>query len=141
MTRAWRVIAALLAAAAFASGSSAAGPPWSQQAGDRSLETGIRELFQRYSAAFESLDAAAIKKVQPSIDAENLKNAFKEMRALRVMIDEIKILSAEGTVTRISCRVTQTLTPKAGTRKTVAVTRVIRLRKQDGVWIIDAFER
>jgi hypothetical protein len=37
--------------------------------------------------------------------------------------------------------VTQTLTPKAGTKKTTAVTRVIRFRRQAGGWLIDAFER
>jgi hypothetical protein len=44
-------------------------------------------------------------------------------------------------VTRVSCRVTQTLTPKAGSKQTIAVTRVIRLHEQDDVWVIDAFER
>jgi hypothetical protein len=139
--RALRVMAALLVAAMFTGGSFAAGSPLLQQAGDQTVEAGIRELFQQYSAAFDSLDVAAIKRVQPSINAENLKSAFKEMRALDVVIDELKFLSAEGTVTRVSCRVTQTLTPKAGSKKTAAVTRVIRLRKQNGGWIIDAFER
>ena len=91
--------------------------------------------------AFESLNAAAVKKVQPSIDIENLKAAFKQMRALQVSIDDIRILSTEGPATRISCRVMQTLTPKAGSKQTMAVTRVIRLHRQDGLWVIDAFER
>jgi len=91
--------------------------------------------------AFGSRYALAVKKVQPSIDIENLKNAFNDMRALEVMIDEIKILSTESTTTRVSCRVTQTLTPKAGSKRTVAVMRVMRLRKQDSGWVIDAFER
>ena len=132
----------LLAVVAVAGTLFAAPPLMVPQAGDRTVEAGIRDLFQQYSAGFESLDALAIKKVQPSIDAENLKSAFKEMRALEVTIDELRVLSADGAVTRVSCRVTQTLTPKAGSKRTVAVTRVIRLRKlQSGVWIIDAFER
>jgi hypothetical protein len=41
----------------------------------------------------------------------------------------------------VSCRVTQTLTPKAGGKQTSAVTRVLRLRRQEAVWLIDGFER
>jgi len=131
----------LAVAAALASGPSIARPLTNQQPSNRTVEAGIRELLQQYSVAFGSRDALAVKKVQPSIDIENLKNAFNDMRALEVMIDEIKILSTESTTTRVSCRFTQTLTPKAGSKRTVAVTRVMRLRKQDSGWVIDAFER
>jgi hypothetical protein len=37
--------------------------------------------------------------------------------------------------------VNQTLTPKAGSKQTTAVTRVMRLRRQVGSWIIESFER
>ena len=106
-----------------------------------SIDPAIREVLQQYSAAFESLDAAAVKKVQPSIDVENLKSAFKQMRSLQVSIEDIRILSTDGARTRLSCRVTQTLTPKAGSKQTMAVTRVMRLQREDGTWVIDAFER
>ena len=135
------MVVVLAVAAALASGPSIARPLTNQQPSNRTVEAGIRELLQQYSAAFGSRDALAVKKVQPSIDIENLKNAFNDMRALEVMIDEIKILSTESTTTRVSCRVTQTLTPKAGSKRTVAVMRVMRLRKQDSGWVIDAFER
>lgn len=112
-----------------------------EQPPDPVIQSSIQAVLQQYSIAFESLDAGAVKKVQPSIDVENLKTAFKEMRALEVKIDEIKILSIDVGVVRVNCRVTQTLTPKAGTQKTIAVMRVIRLRRPGSVWIIDAFER
>jgi len=105
------------------------------------VEADARDLLQQYSAALESLDAAAVKKLQPSIDAENLKKAFREMRQLDVTIDTIKVLSVDGPLARISCRVTQTLTPKAGSKQTSAVTRVLRVRRQPSGWVIDAFER
>src|SRR5689334_5547538 len=53
----------------------------------------IRDTLQRYAAAFESLDPNAVKKVQPSIAAETLTKAFKEMRELKVVIDEVRVLS------------------------------------------------
>ena len=105
------------------------------------VDADVRELLQQYSTALETLDATAVKKLQPSIDADNLKKAFREMRELDVTIDNVKVLSVDGPLARISCRVTQTLTPKAGSKQTTAVTRVLRLRRQPIGWVIDAFER
>jgi hypothetical protein len=104
-------------------------------------EPGVREALQRYAAAFESIDANAVKKVQPSIASESLAKAFKEMRELKVAIDEVRVLSAEPTNVRLSCRVTQTLTPRAGAKQTTSVNRVMRLRKTGDSWVIDGFER
>jgi hypothetical protein len=104
-------------------------------------ETGVRDALQRYSAALESLDATAVKKVQPSIPADNLAKAFKDMRELKVKIDDVRVLSLDGSTARVSCKVTQTLTPKAGSRQTTAVTRVMRLRRATDMWVIDSFER
>jgi hypothetical protein len=104
-------------------------------------EPGIRDTLQRYSAALESLDATAVKKVQPSIPTDNLAKAFKDMRELKVTIDEVRVLSADGNAARVSCRVTQTLTPRVGSKQTTAVTRVMRLRRDVAIWVIDGFER
>jgi hypothetical protein len=108
---------------------------------ERPLDAGVRELLQQYSTALESLDAEAVKKVQPSIDLGSLKKAFEEMRALDVDIEDVKVLSGDARLARVSCRVTQTLTPKAGSKRTTTVTRVIRMRRADEGWVIDAFER
>src|SRR5688572_14669697 len=109
--------------------------------GTDKVEPEVRDLLQHYSAALESLDADAVKKVQPSIDVDSLKKAFKEMRELDVTIDTIKVLSVDAALARVSCRVSQTLTPKAGSKRTTAVTRVLRLKRAQTAWIIDAFER
>jgi hypothetical protein len=116
----------------------AAGVPQTQAV---ATETGVRDTLQRYSAALESLDANAVKKVQPSLPAENLAKAFKDMRELKVTIDTVRVLSVDGTTARVSCRVTQTLTPKVGSKRTNTVTRVMRLRRNADGWVIDAFER
>jgi hypothetical protein len=105
------------------------------------LDIAARDALQQYSSALEALDADQVKKIQPSVDAEGLRRAFRDMRELKVTIDNVKVLSTEGPIARVSCRVTQILTPKAGTRQTTAVTRVLRLRKQEAVWLIDGFER
>jgi hypothetical protein len=105
------------------------------------LEVSVRDALQQYSAALESLDADQVKKIHPAVDIEILKRAFREMRELKVTIDNVKVLSTDGGITRASCRVTQVLTPRAGSKQTSAVTRVMRLRKQEAVWVIDGFER
>jgi hypothetical protein len=111
------------------------------QAQGAAAEPAIREMLQRYSAALESLDPNAVKRVQPSIPVDNLAKAFKDMRELKVTIDEVKVISVEGAIARVSCQVTQTLTPRAGSRQTTKVTRVMRLRRDAEVWLIDGFER
>jgi hypothetical protein len=104
-------------------------------------ETGVREALQRYSAALESLDANAVKKVQPAIPADNLAKAFRQMNELKVAIDAVRVLSVDGMTARVSCRVAQVLTPKVGSTQRSTVTRVIRLRRNGEVWVIDGFER
>ena len=79
--------------------------------------------------------------MQPSISADNLAKAFKEMRELKVTIDTVRVLSADGAAARVSCRVAQTLTPKVGTKQTTTVTRVMRLRRESDSWVIEGFER
>jgi hypothetical protein len=116
----------------------AAGLPQVQAA---AAETGVREALVRYSTAFESLDVNAVKKIQPSVPVESLAKAFKDMRELKVAIDEVRVLSVDGTAARVSCKVTQTLTPKVGSKQTTAVTRVMRLRRNADAWVIDGFER
>jgi hypothetical protein len=112
-----------------------------QQSPSSSAEAGVRDTLHRYSTALESLDPEAVKKVQPSIPTEDLTKAFKEMRELKVDIDAVRVLSQDGTSARVSCRVTQTLTPRAGAKRTTSVTRVIRLRRNADAWVIEGFER
>jgi hypothetical protein len=111
------------------------------QAQPSAAEAGVRDTLRRYSAALESRDADAVKKVQPSIPIESLAKAFKDMRELKVIIDDVRVLSMDGAAARVSCRVTQTLTPRVGSKQTTAVTRVMRLRREAELWVIDGFER
>jgi len=104
-------------------------------------EADVRDALQRYTAALESLDVNAVRKVQPSIPADSLAKAFRDMRELDVTIDMVRILSLDGATARVSCRVMQTLTPRAGAKRTTTVTRVMRLKRTPDVWIIDGFER
>lgn len=111
------------------------------QAPPPAAEADLRDTLQRYSTALETLDVNAVRKVQPSIPAESLAKAFRDMRELDVTIDMVRVLSLDATTARVSCRVTQTLTPRAGAKQTTTVTRVMRLKRAAESWIIDGFER
>ena len=141
-SRAALVLAAVLMLLCRAASIELAAAGSQQPAGaDKPVDPALRDVLQQYATALESLDADAVKKVQPSIDLEGLRRAFREMRSLDVDIDNIKLLSSDQSSARVSCRVAQTLTPKAGSRQTTTVTRVLRLRRQDTGWVIQAFER
>jgi hypothetical protein len=105
------------------------------------VEAAAKDALTQYSTALESLDADLVKKIHPAVDAEVLKRAFSSMRELKVTIDNVKVLSTEGATARVSCRVTQSMTPKIGSKQTSVLTRVMRLRRQEAVWLIDGFER
>ena len=105
------------------------------------LDLSVRETLQQYAAAYESLDAERVKKIHPAIDLETLKSSFRNMRELKVTIDSVKVLSTDGAITRVSARIMQVLTPRAGTKQTTNITRVFRFRKHDTAWLIEGFER
>jgi eukaryotic-like serine/threonine-protein kinase len=137
-----RVIDALRASVPFWFASVAAQAPTpSPQPAPPGADGAVRDTLQRYSAALERLDPEAVRKVQPGIPVATLAKAFKDMRELKVMIDAVRVLSMDGTTARVSCRVTQTLTPRAGAKQTTTLNRVMRLRRDSDVWVIDAFER
>jgi len=116
-------------------------PPAQKPAAVAPLDAAVRDALTQYSTALESLDAEQVKKIHPSVDSEGLKRAFREMRELKVTIDSVKVLSTDGSTARVSCRVTQALTPRVGTKQNNTVTRVLRLRRQEAAWLIDGFER
>ena len=101
----------------------------------------VRGTLKRYADALESLDAKAVKKIHPSVSEESLARAFREMRELRVVIDQIRVLSSDAALVRVSCTVTQTLTPKAGSEQRTSITRVVRLKRDADTWVVDNFER
>ena len=125
----------------LASQQAPAQPPAVPTSPQTPMDAAVLKALQQYSAALESLNADQVKKIHPSVDSESLKRAFKEARELKVTIDSIKVLSSDGTTARVSCRVTQVFTPRAGTKQNSTVTRVMRLRRQDTAWVIDGFER
>ena len=107
----------------------------------QTADAAMRDTLQRYSAALESRDPEAVRKVHPAISLDALTKAFRDMRELKVVIDTVRVLSTDGKSARVSCRIEQTLTPQVGSKQTTTVVRVVRLRRDAEVWVIDVFER
>lgn len=116
-------------------------PPGQPGVVQTAFDVPIKETLQQYATAYESLDAAQVKKVWPTVDVEGLRRAFRDMRELKLSIDTVRVLSIDGATARVSARVMQTMIPKAGAKEASTVTRVFRLRKQEAAWFIDGFER
>jgi hypothetical protein len=135
------VLGALLLAAALGAQLSPLHATVIGQTDAQAVEVGVREMLQRYSRALESLDAEAVRKIQPSIPVESLAKAFRDMRELKIAIDSARVLSVKGSTARVSFRVTQTLIPKVGPAQTTTVTRVMQVRRDGNLWLIEGFER
>ena len=116
-------------------------PPGQPGVAQAAFDAPIRDALQQYATAYESLDAAQVKKIWPAVDADKLRRAFGDMRELKLSIDSVRVLSTDGATARVSARVIQTMVPKAGAKEASTVTRVFRLRKQEAVWLIEGFER
>jgi len=101
-------------------------------------EQGIRQALREYEAAYESLDAAAVLRVQPSFttkQADQLAKAFSEYRSYNLTIEDVQI-SLQGQRATVSTRVTRGLTPKVGRAQTVTGATVFLLEKRGTVWQI-----
>ena len=103
-------------------------------------ETAVRDSLQRYAAALESLDASAVKKIQPSIAADTLAKAFRDMRELKVVIDAVRVISLDDAAARVSCKVRDAHAQSRIHPNNRGHPRGAHAREAAG-WVIDAFER
>ena len=102
----------------------------------------VRRVLMQYEAAYSSLDAAAARRVWPSLDARALTRAFEALQSQRVSLGRCDV-SVTGTSARAACRGSAQWTPKVGG----GARREPRqwsfdLRKSGGEWrIVDAIAR
>jgi serine/threonine protein kinase len=104
-----------------------------------SAEDQVRGVLDDYRQAYESLDAAAVRRVQPSLtdgQVEELRRAFEQYDAYRITITDIK-LNLAGDKATVSCRVARRLDPKAGRSQSDTRPTVFHLEKRGGTsWVI-----
>jgi serine/threonine-protein kinase len=110
------------------------------------MEAGVRETLQRYQHAFESLDAGAIKAIQPWLgptDQNRLQASFRDFRSLtmQMVVGSIQV-TADGATATAHTVVEQKTVVKSGTAPPVIKQRVVfTLRRRADGWIIERVDR
>jgi hypothetical protein len=97
----------------------------------------IRDVLNRYTHSFETMDLGATKAVYPSVDDRALQKAYRALDGQQVRLSNCGV-SIEGPDANARCRGTATYRPKIGPR-TVQLTDLewmFRLARGDAGWQI-----
>jgi hypothetical protein len=103
---------------------------------------GVQHALAMYEAAYESRDAAAVLRIQPTFTAEQarqLANAFADYTSYQMSIEDARI-SMNGARATVSCRVVRAFTPKVGRGRTIAAPAVFQLERRTSGWVIVAVQ-
>ncbi len=99
----------------------------------------IAKTIGAYAQGYTSLDARAVKRVWPTVNADALGGAFDQLESQRVVFSgcmvAVRDLHASAT-----CRGTATYVPKVGAQERVSASHEWRftLRKLVNTWVIDS---
>lgn len=102
----------------------------------------IEETLRRYALAYRSLDIAAVRKVLPSLNAQQLRsldNDFSNYRSYTVEVADPRVAIDHETATA-KCQVTRSFVTKNGVAGGHTVATTFHLRKIDGAWVIERLE-
>jgi len=105
-------------------------------------DAAIRQTLQRYAAAYETLNADAVKAVYPSIDAASLAGTLKEYASLRqtVKVESVAI-ARDGRTAIATAMVTTAPTLKRGRASPFSGRVKFTLRKNGDTWMIESSAR
>jgi hypothetical protein len=78
-------------------------------------EQRVREVLDRYSAAYSTLDAIAAKEIWPAVDARALSRAFDGLQSQEVRFDRCD-LTVAGSDAKAICHGIASYVPKVGSR-------------------------
>jgi hypothetical protein len=102
----------------------------------------IEEALRRYAVAYRSLDIAAVRKVLPSLNAQQLRsleNDFSNYRSYAVEVADPRIAVDRETATA-KCQVTRSFVTRNGVAGGHTVATTFHLRKIDASWVIERLE-
>jgi serine/threonine-protein kinase len=98
----------------------------------------IAETLRRYDAAYEMRDVAALLKVLPSLDKEQidqLRRTFDDLSAYEMTTQVIRVTVAKDTATA-AARVARRMVPRVGRPVVNEVDTEFRLRRSGSEWVI-----
>jgi eukaryotic-like serine/threonine-protein kinase len=102
----------------------------------------IEDTLRRYASAYRSLDIAAVRKVLPSLNAQQLRsleNDLSNYRSYTVELADPRIAVDRETATA-KCQVTRSFVTKSGVAGGHTVATTFHLRKIDAAWVIERVE-
>jgi hypothetical protein len=116
--------------------------PVEAQPGPVDESPSVRRVLSQYEAAYSSLDAAAARRVWPTLDDRALSRAFDALQSQHVALGRCEV-SVAGPAARAECHGSAQWTPKVGGgSRTEAREWSFDLRKTGGEWrIVDAIVR
>jgi hypothetical protein len=102
----------------------------------------IQDTLRRYADAYGNRDVAAVRKVLPSLSAQQLRSLekdFSDYRSYTVEIADPRISIDHDTAVANS-QVTRSFVTKSGVAGGHTVATTFRLRKVDAAWVIERLE-
>jgi hypothetical protein len=101
----------------------------------------VREALRRYEQAYESLDVAAVQRVQPLSPEQvrTLEKSFPEYRSFTVDFENLQI-AVDGTRATATTNVRRSFTPRVGRGATTNVRTVFHLEQARDAWVITRVE-
>ncbi|MGE3707490.1 MAG: hypothetical protein AB7I13_19635 [Vicinamibacterales bacterium] len=97
----------------------------------------MRQVIERYQAAYEALDARSAQGIWPRVNAEALARAFAGLTAQELRFDDCGV-DIRGTAALATCRGSVRYVPKIGRQEPRIDARVwtFSLEKQGPQWLI-----
>ncbi|GMU66758.1 MAG: hypothetical protein AMXMBFR36_30320 [Acidobacteriota bacterium] len=99
---------------------------------------GVRAALERYRAAYQALDAAAVQAAWPGLDANarrQIARAFEGYHSIAMSLEDCRY-EVEGERATARCRVTQTIDVKVGRDLESTQDVVFGLRRAGAGWVI-----
>ena len=96
----------------------------------------MQAALSRYSAAYASLDAAAVARVFTDVNERELQRAFRQYKSASVRVAGCSI-AIDGERATASCDVTRTIDPKAGEGISRTQRETFHLRKVSQGWVVE----
>jgi tetratricopeptide (TPR) repeat protein len=100
-----------------------------------SAEEQVGRVLEEYEAAYERLDTAAVNRLHPSVSREQWARMFGDYRSLSMTIANPRI-SISGDSAVVTCTITTSIRPRAGTPQQFTTQTTFRLQKQGDSWVI-----
>lgn len=103
----------------------------------------VQDALNRYKAAFEGRDIAAVRAIWPALggsQAQAIENGFKNSKSIRMTLAMVGEPQIQGNSATVTCSRKQVIQTRSGPPLTPEHTVTFRLRKAGDGWVIDSIQ-